>query len=335
MQKNFINVEDILADDHFTAWHAGNDDQKAKEWEAWMEQNPSYKQQVGEAVAFMNSIAADEKTVPEEQTRASLSRLNSNLDEMADIPVITTENKQRKRRWLVAASVAAILMVTASLLLFNSPEKKPVYATPFGQLEKHELPDGSMLTLNANSSVEISKDWSEEKDREVWLKGEAFFKVAKTKTKNRFIVHAGRLDVIVTGTQFNVITRGNTTSVLLTEGSVIIRTEDGKEMRMAPGDFIEFNEKDIFQRKDVNAEGITAWTDKKMNFENTPMEKAAEMIKEIYGVEVRLGDEKARSIVLLGLMPNDNLEVLLQSIEASQNCKIARDGNIVTITGKE
>ncbi len=49
--------------------------------------------------------------------------------------------------------------------------------------------------------------WKEGTSREVWLKGEAFFHVSKTPTKARFIVHTERFDVVVTGTQFNVMNR--------------------------------------------------------------------------------------------------------------------------------
>jgi ferric-dicitrate binding protein FerR (iron transport regulator) len=50
------------------------------------------------------------------------------------------------------------------------------------------------------------------------VKGEAFSR-EKTSQKNRFIVHTGQLDVIVTGTQFNVSTREDKTSVLLTRAA--------------------------------------------------------------------------------------------------------------------
>ena len=336
MSKSFVNVEDILTDDLFIAWYSREDEEKVKEWENWVNDNPQYQHLVDEAIAFMNSISVPEGSVEGKKVAASLRHVNARLDKLAETRVLpVTKTRSNKRWWMAAAAVAVIVIVSSSLLLLEFNSKKSAYVTPYGQLEKHELPDGSVVTLNANSSVKIDGEWNDEKDREVWLKGEAFFKVSKTKNKNRFIVHTGQLDVIVTGTQFNVVNRNNKTSVLLTEGSVTILVKDGKQIMMKPGDFVELGNNDLLQKKDVNPENIIAWTDKKMVFENTPMEKAAEMIKDIYGVEVELSNEKAREIVLTAVMPNDNLEILLKSIEASMGCKIVKDGNKITITGKQ
>ncbi len=74
------------------------------------------------------------------------------------------------------------------------------------------------------------------------VKRRSFFHVSKTPTKARFIVHTERFDVEVTGTQFNVMNRAGKTNVMLTEGSVTLKMQDGKEIYMKPGDFVEIND---------------------------------------------------------------------------------------------
>src|ERR1043166_3391835 len=126
------------------------------------------------------------------------------------------------------------------------------------------------MILNANSKAELSEDWKDGKDREVWLHGEAFFKVTKTPHRSRFIVHTDNLDVILTGTQFNVLHRDGKTAVLLTEGHVIIRTKDGKELAMNPGDYVEMGDQ-MVERKQAKEENILAWKENKLAFDNTPL----------------------------------------------------------------
>ncbi len=335
MSKSFVNVEDVLTDDLFIAWWSGEDQNKAHEWENWLKANPSYQPLVDEAIRFMHELSIPENTISEEQISQSLSRLNESLDQVEATPVVQLPAAKSKKRWWIAAAAAVIMIGTvSSLVWFKGSPEPTAFVTPYGQLKKQQLPDGSEVTLNANSTVKLSDAWNGETDREVWLNGEAFFKVAKTPKKNRFIVHTGQLDVIVTGTQFNVVNRNNKTSVLLTEGSVTIHTKEGKEIKMVPGDFVELNNNEPQLRKEMNPDNIIAWTDKKMVFDNTSMTDVAAMIKEIYGVEVKLGNDKARAIVLTGVMPNDNLDVLLQSIEAYMECTITKDGNNITITGK-
>lgn len=336
MDKKFSDPEDVIADELFLAWYRKESDSKSLAWQDWLETNPQYQPLVEKAISYLDSISIKEKPGSDQKASESLSVLYEKIDQAARTPVIQMKTRTRKTSWMVAAACAVLVLVSGTIwMLRNDKPTKASYATQYGQLENYELPDGSQVTLNANSKVEIGEKWTEDGDREVWLKGEAFFKVAKTQNKNRFIVHTETLDVIVTGTQFNVVSRNGKSSVLLTEGSVTIAAKDGREIKMNPGDFIEMNAYERLQKKDVNPDNITAWTEKKLVFENTPMENAAVMIEDIYGVKIILGDDKAKTIVLTGLMPNDNLDVLLASIEASMGCRITKNGSNITITGKK
>ena len=155
-------------------------------------------------------------------------------------------------------------------------------------------------------------------------------KNAKTAHHNRFIVHTDQMDVIVTGTQFNVITRNDRSSVLLTEGSVTIRSKDGKEIMMKPGDFVEINNNGL-EKKTANEEAILAWKENKLIFENTPMTEAAKLISEHYGIKVTLADQQVKERPLSGIMQNDNLGVLLKSLEA-MDLKITKKDNEIIIS---
>jgi transmembrane sensor len=194
--------------------------------------------------------------------------------------------------------------------------------TTYGEVRSNALPDGSTMILNANSNATLSNDWKDGNDREVWLNGEAFFKVAKTPQKSRFIVHAGDLDIIVTGTQFNVLNRDGKTTVLLTEGSVILHTKDGKELAMKPGDYVEMD-RQLVELKQVKEDNILAWRENRLAFDNTSLKEAAQMISYHYGVKITLEDNVS-NVPLTGIMANNNLDDLLKAIEAVANVRITR-----------
>jgi ferric-dicitrate binding protein FerR (iron transport regulator) len=138
------------------------------------------------------------------------------------------------------------------------------------------------------------------------------------------------MDVIVTGTQFNVITRYDKNSVFLAEGSVTLQTKDGREIKMLPGDFVELNDNRL-RKKTANEEAILAWKNNQLLFEGTTMPEVAKIITEHYGIKVILANMEVRNGTLSGIMANDNLDVLLKSLEAAKNYKITRNDSEIII----
>jgi ferric-dicitrate binding protein FerR (iron transport regulator) len=272
----------------------------------------------------MQAIIIREHEVPASQVEASGQRLMSSLPGATIIEMAPA----RRRNWWWSAA-AAVLLVMAGTYLWTSLNNQSSIKTSYGQVTQKQLPDGSEVVLNANSSISYSSGWEEGKEREVWIKGEAFFHVKKTPNKSRFVVHTNEMDIIVTGTQFNVVSRSDKSSVMLTEGSVFIRTKDGKETKMAPGDFVEISNSQL-EKKAMKEEAVLAWKDKKIVFNNTPLYEVVQQIKEHYGEEVTIADDALAHKTITGMMPNDNLEVLLKSLEAILECSVIRkDGRII------
>jgi transmembrane sensor len=329
MQKSFDNIEEMMGDESFLAWFYKESDEKVKAWKNWLSENPVYHNMAAEAARELEALNTAEAPVAAFQIDAAYDKLNARLEEQDSdsVPVITMK-PSRKRWWIGAA--AAVLLLIAGITFFRSSSSKPVIETRYGQVRQQELPDGSEVMLNANTTVTLGNGWKEGDDREVWLKGEAFFHVKKTAQKNRFIVHTDQLDVIVTGTQFNVRTTGDKTSVLLTEGSVTIKTSSGQELLMQPGDFVEIQNNKA-EKKTTNQETILAWRDNKLNFDKTPMREVAIMINTHYGVTVNLADDSIAEKTITGMMPNNNLEDLLNALEATADFKITRMDKTILI----
>ncbi|RYZ26433.1 MAG: hypothetical protein EOO10_15555 [Chitinophagaceae bacterium] len=149
--------------------------------------------------------------------------------------------KNHRTKWWMSAAAAVLLLITGAIFWNNSKKSQLKLNTAFGQIASHKLPDGSEVMLNANSKLAMNESWKGGEDREVWLEGEAFFHVKKTSAKDRFIVHTNGADIIVTGTQFNVVNREGESNVLLKEGSVTLKTKEGQLIKMLPGDFISLN----------------------------------------------------------------------------------------------
>jgi ferric-dicitrate binding protein FerR (iron transport regulator) len=229
--------------------------------------------------------------------------------------------------WIAAACV--LVVVTGGITVIRTMgRRQQQLATAYGEVILRTLPDGSEVTMNANSRLRLSSRWREGGDREVWLEGEAFFHVQKTPEKSRFIVHTDRFDVIVTGTQFDVVNRGGKENVMLREGSVIVHPLEGGDVAMVPGDFVQWDGKGL-EKGGIKSDSLLAWQQHQLLFDKTPLKDVVGIIKDQYGVQIELGDQSIGDSTISGIVRNDNLDVFLKALETTSDYEVIRkDGKI-------
>jgi transmembrane sensor len=325
----FQSPEELLEDESFLAWYYKTDAVAFQRWQDHLSRNSSQKALADSAVELLEILNVQEMSVPVAQIEAAEQRLFSRIEER---PVLIHLLPKRKISWRLWVSVAACFLVvlTAAWLDKYWVAAKSTISTPYGSILTKILPDGTEVTLNANSKFTYGRHWTEGSDREVWLNGEAFFHVTKTAQHDRFIVHADHFDVIVTGTKFDVITQPGDGRVALKEGGVTLRSEKGDTIQLIPGDVVlQVNGRWV--RQSANMDDVTAWTDNKINFDNTPLSETIKLIEAHYGVKVEVADPKLLSKTLTGIFPNDNIDVFLKALEATKIYKITKDGDSIVI----
>lgn len=334
MQNDFNTTEDFLADESFVSWVLQTDESSGAQWDSWIGANPAKLELVQQAITMLQQIRINENVVsPTQQASAETRLLQTIQNEKADKAGKLISINRRK--WWYSAAAAAVLagMVWYSISFNDNKIPTPQLATTYGQVQQDKLPDGTEVILNANSNISYQPNWKEGADREVWIKGEAFFHVKKTAHRDKFTVHTDGFDIEVTGTSFNVVNRNNISSIILKEGSVKIHRKGEADINMVPGDVVEFNNKQI-QKKTTQKTDYLAWTESKLVFDSTPIAAAAASIKEIYGVEVVLKGNGITDKTITGILPNNNLAVLLQALEGTQDFEIKQTGNTITISNK-
>lgn len=314
-----------MADDRFLAWYFKTNPEQAAAWEHWLSLNPQSQPLVQEAISNLDQMYIKEKEVPAAQTAAAWERFRQ---QSATAPVVPM--KPRRTRWWIPAA-AAILLLIAGFAFWQAGSREKMFNSDYGQVSEYKLPDGSVVTLNANSQLSMSGNWTGNRDREVWIKGEAFFQIQKTAQKNRFIVHAEDMDIIVTGTQFNVVNTEHESSVLLTEGSVTVKTRDGRELHMKPGDFVSIDNEKVI-KKAADEEKQLAWKQSMLVFDNTTLADVSRIIRRHYGIEVKIASKELEGRTLSGIMPNNNLDMLISAIEGTGDFKITKQDKEIIIS---
>lgn len=258
--------------------------------------------------------------------------------------VVASTPPQRKARWVrlhptvrhVAAASVVLLIIAAFVYYFISPPTATHYQTGYGETATVELPDGSIVTLNANSSL----SYQVSDKREAWLEGEAFFHVKKVlhpQTPQRFVVHTPQLDVEVLGTQFNVNDRRGKTTVVLNSGRVKLglRVRQEDTLVMKPGELVEVSkEHPQFIKRAVDPQHASAWTTQRLIMDNTPLSEIALTIADYYGLTMRFEEPALANETLSGSIPMHQVEIFLQVLAASADVQLRKEGATLVVTEK-
>lgn len=189
-----------------------------------------------------------------------------------------------------------------------------------------DLPDGSKVYLNSESSLTYPSFFSEDK-RCVQLKGEAFFEVQKD-PEHRFIVSApNHTQIEVLGTSFNVeaFERDSFVSTTLVEGKVCFAYQKNQQpatVVMKPGQKLIYNTTSS-QVKLIQTSGETetAWKDGKIVFLATPLPEALRMLEKRFNVDFVLSNNRLRTEAFNGSFTNQRLERILEIFKISSNIK--------------
>ena len=234
--------------------------------------------------------------------------------------------------WLkIAASVLVILTlgIAASLLFFN---KEVRYIAENNSVEKI-LSDGSEITLNKNSSLSLKKGFGR-KNREVILKGEAFFDV-KNNTDLPFIISANQLNIRVVGTKFNIRTNKNITEVFVTEGTVLLKT-DTKERKVTKDQMAVFRpDKDQLFISDIDDPNFLSWKTKKLIFQDVPLKDVIEKLNEIYERKMVIKNPEIGKCKITVEFNNEDLQDILRILEALLQIEINSSADPIIITGEQ
>lgn len=161
------------------------------------------------------------------------------LDDLEHLPHLASETVQGdsrrnwRRRWAtVSLAVAATIVLGLATWSRWAPEVVSYsVATAADGMKKLEFPDGSVVRLNAETSVKV--ELTSQLRRVMLERGEAYFTVAKDPSRP-FVVHAEGVAVRAVGTAFNVALRPSGLEVLVTEGQVRVEDAANEQRSLLP-----------------------------------------------------------------------------------------------------
>lgn len=332
--KNHDNnlLDELLNDPSFDNWVFKRNRNDMVFWDAWISKNPEHVATLITAKDIKKGIGFKKIQLPDQFVDQELDVVLRAIDDKTyrkDFRPIHIRPNKRKQ-WAVSLSLAAmlLLMFFGVGTFLNSNEV--IHKTEYGEIINLKLPDGTTVALNGNSELRYRKDLP----RNVYLKGEAYFKVKSKPSANaKFWVNTKDLKVEVYGTQFNVNTRDKKTDVLLDEGSVNLLLDNGKLKEMIPGEIVSYSKENqvIIHKKIDESLKYTVMKEDTFVFNNVTLLEVMHYIKNAYGITSEFSTNNLKSIIISGGIPNENLDICIKAIQKSSGTSINKINNKLII----
>lgn len=334
MEKyNNYTTAEFLESDAFIAHIRHPQTPEAAQWSTWLEGNPASTAAYHEAAAYLRAVYTAERIVPSEESQALvLAGVRAKIEE--------EERKQgniRRIRLFSMAAAACVTMLCTGAWYFNS---KVTITTQLAERKQVTLPDNSVVTLNANSTLSYHRAWGWHK-REVWLTGEGLFNVASGsaatgKAGEHFTAYVSDLQVQVLGTTFNIKERRRQIAISLLEGRIQV---SGKRQQqpviLNKGQVIQYG---VATAKTTVIPRLTnqpqAWADGKIIATGMSVQDIIDNYEDTYGYRIVLDNPAFAKKTIDGTISigtEDNLLFMLANI---LNADIERQGKVIYLRSR-
>ncbi len=241
----------------------------------------------------------------------------------------------------IAAAVLLPLFMIATVYLYQEntvlSQKDFVATTGKGEQVTISLPDGTQVTLNAESRLSYNLSNFNSDERRVTFDGEGYFCVAKNPS-SPFSISAKGLKVSVLGTSFNLRARSadNTAELFLEEGRVRFQSlKTGQSVILSP------NQKAILDQihgsvtieESSYTTDASAWRRGELVFRNVPFAEVLEEIEEVYHVSIVIETESMdyQDDLFTGVLSRTNINEVLEVIEHSYHLKVTLKDGIIRL----
>ena len=259
-----------------------------------------------------------ERSIPVAQNTKIVKREESPVLEVVGGGKVILEKEKDK---MIEAGRGGDVQQSSGMLVYSDSVVSEYVDTnvlriPKGGEFKLQLADGTRVYLNSATDLRYPVAFTGP-ERRVYLKGEAYFEVAKD-VEHPFIVVTDDVQVRVYGTSFNVNTLGaDGVRTVLVEGKVGIRGQDlDREYVLKPNElaFYDRNSRDM-KIETVDPDLYTLWRKGIFVFERETLENIMNTLSLWYDMEVFFQSESAKQLHFSGHMKRyEQIEDILHAI---------------------
>jgi ferric-dicitrate binding protein FerR (iron transport regulator) len=221
--------------------------------------------------------------------------------------------------------VAAIfILLSGAAITFLLLHKRSAQNTPIafltitsrtGEKKNITMDDGSLLTLDAGTTIRIQKDISKTRTVEV-VDGQVFFDVKKDEQRP-FIIHSEGLTTTVLGTSFTISNyKGlHNLSIGVISGKVSVEHGSANVGTLEKDQELVYNKTSQSYKKIPLEESLTAWQDRRLLLNDLSFYEMAVVMEKNFGVNIETTEDpvihtKYTTELLISMTPMEAVQVL-------------------------
>ncbi|MGD2034685.1 MAG: FecR domain-containing protein [Bacteroidales bacterium] len=327
MKKKDEHIDFVLLT-KFLAGEAGSEEQaKVRKWISASGENRR------EFELLQKSWNLTEKTDP-------VSEINIDREWEHHRAILYASGRTGRKLYLKAlVRIAAAIIIGVGLILAGIKySRQYAVKTKYAETTKIELPDGSVVTLNAGSRLTYSKNNFGKENRTVNLRGEAYFEVEKD-IDRPFIIRLDKAEIRVLGTAFNVraYRKMDAIEVTVSEGKVSLYDKDVKHKKViaVTGEKAEFDKQLNIVKKYQNTDrNYISWKTRNMVFHNDSLGIVTGILENVYHKEIVLEGQGLGNCTFTTSFENEDLQTVLKVLESTLDLEIREDRNKIIISGE-
>ena len=246
------------------------------------------------------------------------------------------KNAPKKRRKYIIAfmRVAAVVLILIGLffVLQVSTKSKQTVLASNDDVVTYVLPDSSAITVNVASQI-IFNDKFGRKDRELKLRGTAFFKVQPDK-KKPFRVFAGNTVIEVLGTSFNVAQDSINKLIVVSVETGLVKVwckNKEEELLLHPQERCVIRSGKMMKLEKISEnDNYLSWATKELHFSNTSLKEVVEDLNDYYGCAIEICDSTLENLHFSSDIKDNSLDEALQIIGLALDIQVIQtDQNIL------
>jgi transmembrane sensor len=239
----------------------------------------------------------------------------------------------------VAAAAAILLLAICVAFLFNPTLYRPgaqklpgtqvallQFQSPHGSMRDFRLPDGSTLTLDADS-IAVGRFGHDQRAIEL-KQGRAFFEVMPDKSRPFVVTAAGR-SIVAVGTRFDVNLLKQGLMVTLLNGKVAVTALNSAErVMLEPGQqYIERAGKAMVRNLGPASENAAAWRIGLINFDDQPLAEAVAMMNRYSSKEIVVDDPSIAALRVSGQFHAADAQRFAETLAEMHHLRLVHTGN--------